>query len=175
MLRPGLWYPASIGPTQPDACPLCPEPAPSYCCQGCSFGTVAVNENGVCAGGFEDSSVGMFSRYPVGYEFRRISDGLSHTIMVGETLPHCLIWNCVHCPNFPLGSTSVPLNFDECDDGTRDGSWPRTNGFKSRHPGGANFLMGDTSVHFLIDSLDYRVYNELGSREGGEASNLSQL
>src|SRR5690606_37761578 len=38
-----LWYPGSMGPTEPDRCPHCPEgdtPRPdSYCCQGCNWGT----------------------------------------------------------------------------------------------------------------------------------------
>lgn len=174
-MGPGLWYPASIGPTSPDGCSFCPEPAPSYCCQGCSFGTGKVNQRGNCAGGGGDSSVGMFSRYPVGYQFRQITDGLSKTISNGETLPHCLIWNCVHCPNFPVASTTVPLNHDTCDDGTRDLTWPKTSGFRSQHPGGANMLMGDVSTHFFTDSLDYRVYNELGSRAGNEPVSIGEL
>jgi prepilin-type processing-associated H-X9-DG protein len=117
----------------------------------------------------------MFSRFPVGYKFAQITDGLTHTIMAGETLPHCLIWNCAHCPNFPLASTSVPLNHDTCDDGTRDLTWPKTSGFRSGHPGGAHLLMGDGSVHFVSDGLDYRTYNELGTRSDGEAASLGSL
>ncbi len=171
----GLWYPVSIGPTQPDGCFFCPEPAPSYCCRGCSFGTIGITPQGSCSGRADDSSVGMFSRFPVGYKFAQITDGLTHTIMAGETLPHCLIWNCAHCPNFPLASTSVPLNHDTCDDGTRDLTWPKTSGFRSGHPGGAHLLMGDGSVHFVSDGLDYRTYNELGTRSDGEAASLGSL
>ncbi|MEM7315432.1 MAG: DUF1559 domain-containing protein, partial [Planctomycetota bacterium] len=147
---PGLWYTASIGPTSPDGCDaFCPEPKPSYCCRGCSWGTLeAFGETERCfrAG---DSSVGMWSRFPVGYKFRQIKDGLSKTLMIGETLPHHYIWNCVFCPNFPVSSTTVVLNHMERDDGTRDGTWPRTAGFKSKHPGGVHFAMGDASVQFL--------------------------
>ena len=46
--------------------------------------------------------------------------------------------------------------------------WYRTCGFKSLHPGGANFCMGDGSVHFFAESIDYRLYNNLGTRAGGE-------
>jgi len=32
-----------------------------------------------------------------------------------------------------------------------------------------NFVMGDGSVQFLSESIDYRLFNALGSRGGGEA------
>ncbi|MFH1265042.1 MAG: H-X9-DG-CTERM domain-containing protein, partial [Planctomycetota bacterium] len=50
--------------------------------------------------------------------------------------------------------------------------WFRTCGFKSLHPGGANFLMGDGSVHFFSESIDYRLINGLGTRAGGEVASL---
>lgn len=40
------------------------------------------------------------------------------------------------------------------------------------HPSGANFAMGDASVHFLAEATDYRVVNELGTRAGGEAASI---
>ena len=46
--------------------------------------------------------------------------------------------------------------------------WQHTMGFKSLHPGGANFAMGDGSVQFLNDTIDYRLYNAMGSTAGGE-------
>jgi prepilin-type processing-associated H-X9-DG protein len=41
-------------------------------------------------------------------------------------------------------------------------------GFKSMHPGGTNFLMGDGSVKFLKASISIPTYAALGSRAGGE-------
>ncbi len=44
-------------------------------------------------------------------------------------------------------------------------------GFKSSHPGGAFFVMGDGSVHFLPDSIDMLTYNRLGGKaDGGSVS-----
>ena len=166
----GLWYPASIGPTSPDGCDFCVDLA--ICCQGRSFGTMLdpPPSSGSPVG---DSSVGMFSRYPVGYPFRKVKDGLSKTVMVGETLPGHNIFNGAFNLNFPLASMSVPINKMIDDQGRFNGNfWPYSGGFKSLHPGGANVCMGDGSVQNLTESIDERIYTALGTRAGGEAVSL---
>jgi prepilin-type N-terminal cleavage/methylation domain-containing protein/prepilin-type processing-associated H-X9-DG protein len=157
----GLWYPVSMGPTHPDACPFCPDPNPgpdNWCCQGYNLGTMMPKNN----------YVGMFGRYPKGISMRHVSDGLSNTLMAGETLPGHCIFNGAYVTNYLVLSTTIPLNTMESDNGVR-GTWFRTCGFKSLHPGGANMLMGDASVQFLSEAIDFRLYNNLGTRAGGEA------
>ena len=41
-------------------------------------------------------------------------------------------------------------------------------GFRSLHPGGANFAMADGSVKFIKNSINYKAYRGLGTRAGGE-------
>lgn len=175
----GLWYAACIGPTQMDSCPFCPAgntPSDSnYCCQGNNFGTNA--GNGYPTGSF----AGMFGRSNKAIRFGGVSDGLSNTFMLGETLPgHCDFLG-LFALNFPLSGTSIPLNTMESNVAAAAGAkifraagsnWARVCGYKSMHTGGAQFAMGDGSVHFISLSIDYRVYNGLGTRAGGEVVQL---
>ena len=157
----GLWYPGSMGPTQPDHCPFCSEARPSYCCQGYNYGSRGPNNN----------SVGMFGRFPSGFAFAHVHDGLSNTLMLGETVPSQCVYIGAYSVNFPIAGTTIPMNtFEVCD--KAGGIHYRACGFKSFHPGGVQFVMGDGSVHFFSDSLDYRLYNELGTRAGEESVSL---
>ena len=46
-------------------------------------------------------------------------------------------------------------------------------GFKSMHTGnGCNMLLGDGSVHFFYHTVDYTVWNRLGSRKDGQQTTI---
>jgi prepilin-type N-terminal cleavage/methylation domain-containing protein/prepilin-type processing-associated H-X9-DG protein len=163
----GLWYPGSMGPTHPHQCPFCNANAPpsptNYCCQGYQLGAFPG------AGYPIGNAVGMFGLYlkPC-VPARKITDGITHTLLLGETIPGHCSFNGAFSPNHPIAGTSIPLNTHESDGGAFS-LWYRTCGFKSRHSGGAYFAMVDGSVHFIAEEIDYRLYNELGTRAGGEA------
>ncbi|MCE9531401.1 MAG: DUF1559 domain-containing protein, partial [Planctomycetes bacterium] len=132
----------------------------NYCCQGNNFGT-------------NDVFTGMFGRWAHAIRMAEVTDGLSNTWMVGETLPaHCTFMG-VFSQNFPVSGTSIPLGtmvdrgVGKPGEGTE---WFRSCGYKSMHPAGSNFAMGDASVRFVMNSIDYKLYNEVGTRAGGEAA-----
>ena len=169
----GLWYAVSMGPTHDgnrvsDACVYCPDRAtgPSnWCCQGFNCGTFA-------GGGYPaGSSVGMFGRYFLPrVSFKTVSDGLSHTLMVGETLPSECIFISAYATNFTTFRTGIPINTRVTDSERFD--WRRACGFKSLHTGGAQFVLGDAGVRFISDAIDFRLFNELGTRAGDELARV---
>ncbi len=158
----GLWYPGSMGPTCDNGCVFCPGDAEWCCAHTASFGIL-----GTCAYG--GPGVGIFDRgaHPIG--FSDVTDGLSNTLMVGETIPSQCTFNGAYNQNFPVAGTTIPLNTDQLTEQGVNNLWYIGCGFKSRHAGGANFVLCDGSVHFLSASIDYQLYNNLGSRNGNEA------
>jgi prepilin-type processing-associated H-X9-DG protein len=124
---------------------------------------------------------GLFAGGPVAYSFRTCTDGLSNTLLLGESLPiyssHRMYFNSVfnaattntyinwhkdaeivkYCPKAPDSRYSNPL-----------GCWAYMGGYMSQHPGGVNVALGDGSVHFLSEDIDYIVYQYLGNKADGE-------
>lgn len=125
---------------------------------------------------------GVFSRTMPRVRFRDVRDGLDKTICVGEILFECNDhatgwWNYNGMGN-AHATTTVPINtFTTCGENqgktppvqcSARNNWNYSWGFRSRHPGGANFLFCDGSVHFLSQNIDHVMYQRLGGRsEGG--------
>jgi prepilin-type N-terminal cleavage/methylation domain-containing protein/prepilin-type processing-associated H-X9-DG protein len=173
---PGSSYLGSMGPTIPDICAF--DNAPDVC-MGSNWGSPSglsnapCRNNGTCVQ--EGVCVGFICRYPKGNPFRKVTDGLSQTFLVGETLADDSNRNCVFCTNTPLASTQIPLNTRASyRDGDIDAYYV-FNGFKSTHPGGANMVYGDGSVQFIQDDIDYRLWNFLGTTSGGETEGTAPL
>jgi prepilin-type N-terminal cleavage/methylation domain-containing protein len=125
---------------------------------------------------------GIFARSQWAASIQQIPDGTSHTIAIGEVLPDCnyelIRFGWWDSQSF-YGNTSVPINYDSCKATVPPWPTPQTcatffnwntsAGFKSKHPGGAQFVLADASVHFISESIDYNNYQRLGSRRDGEA------
>jgi prepilin-type N-terminal cleavage/methylation domain-containing protein/prepilin-type processing-associated H-X9-DG protein len=110
-----------------------------------------------------------------------VTDGLSNTIFFGEVRRDCSAhvrggWVQSNNAN-GLTSTLIPINFDTCNDAAADGcnrpcNWSTELGFKSLHPGGANFLFGDGAVRFLTQNIDHDNYQALGGKADGKPAML---
>jgi hypothetical protein len=124
---------------------------------------------------------GPFTRLSYNTKLKEITDGLSNTILMGEVRPLCSKhvaegWGWSHSGNGIL-STVVPLNWDSCSEEPALGcgcwdNWTADLGFKSAHPGGVHFTMGDASVQFLNESLDPFVLNAMGGKADGQVASL---
>ena len=128
---------------------------------------------------------GVISRCDWGARFSELTDGTSNVIAAGEILPSCHDhhrggggW---YNSNGQWTATTATINFNTCrKQGVPDNAnncndfrvWMTSGGFKSDHTGGAQFVMGDGSVQFLSDSIDYVSYQRLGSRNDGEAGGI---
>lgn len=103
-------------------------------------------------------------------DLRKVTDGTSHTLLIGEQLfgeaawitgmSSSINWPCdmVCCKNVAFG-----INFDVW------APW-HDRSFASCHPGGVNFINADGSLHFVVDDVDMSIYMSLASRNGEEPS-----
>ena len=143
-----------------------------------------------------DSSNGYFlavrhtgSKLQSGHKLTDARDGLSNTLLVGESI-YLLNGDqgCAHCDRFlfyhmnadsgdggdyseVLGTSYYPINSKEIDTSTNT-SDERENSYSSYHTGGINVCLGDGSVRFVRNSIDIQVWQNVGSISGGEVVTL---
>lgn len=135
----------------------------------------------------DDSQLrGMFNRLGCRITMASVTDGLSNTIMIGETLvqqhDHATNAGWFHFNGGGTGaSTLSPINtlsdLPGCTESVNPprfhrGNWNVAWGFKSNHSGGANFAFGDGSIRFVRQTIDHRTYQLLGCRNDGQSVQL---
>jgi prepilin-type processing-associated H-X9-DG protein len=148
--------------------------------KGNDFGTgPAIHAN---TQSLKDTS-GLFSREGYAASLDEILDGSSKTIAMGELVADCNFefyrYGWFRSQPWYVG-TAPPINFPTCrdqppghdNDSQTDcnwwANWNTAAGFKSRHPGGAQFVFADSSVHFVSENVEYLNYQRLGCRRDGE-------
>jgi prepilin-type N-terminal cleavage/methylation domain-containing protein len=116
---------------------------------------------------------GLFYRndYQEPVSFRKVTDGLSQTLMLGEDLPRHNYSSAAFYSNGDYASCSAPLNFKP--EPPIPLQWWDVYSFRSDHPGGAHFAIADASVRFVSDSIDYALYRAMSTRNGGELVNAA--
>ena len=101
-------------------------------------------------------------------QVKNVSDGLSNTLFIGESLPG----RCSHSAwwwfNHTTATCSVPLNYYEKNRSIDRLDWPNNYSFASKHTGGGHFTMGDGSVRFVSENIDLSLYRNLASIDGDE-------
>jgi len=127
-----------------------------------------------------------------------VTDGLTNTIILGETLAEQTefqrfgnTWGWAGYNSVQEGQTIQPINWkidgvniDPASVGWKDcntsctargvkpenciWNWHVTWGFKSNHTGGVNFCFGDGSVRYISQNIDTRTYQYLGCRNDGQ-------
>jgi prepilin-type N-terminal cleavage/methylation domain-containing protein len=127
---------------------------------------------------------GVFARLLWAANLRDVGDGTSNVIAMGEILPHKsdhhwngwmhfnALWTATTAPiNYPIlgigdSAAAFPNPLPPCN---ANNNWQTSQGFKSDHPGGAQFVLCDGAVRFLPQNIDYLTYQRLGDRRDGQA------
>lgn len=113
-----------------------------------------------------DCNPGMFSiRSNWMGNFAQTTDGLSNTLMMMEVRAGLTRHLGALTRNFQGSRTGLRINSPSTNENGE--SWTRNHGAGSYHPGGAMFAIGDASVRFLPETMDFRVYNQIGHKSDG--------
>lgn len=105
-----------------------------------------------------------------------VTDGLSNTFLIGEGVVSQDFHSAALFSDGDFATCGVPLNHFLIGlpvEEIKVNQWFDMRGFRSLHPGGAQFVMGDGSVHFIQESIDGAAYTALATRDGGEIASLS--
>lgn len=98
-----------------------------------------------------------------------ITDGASNTIMLaerrGELERSMGIFSSGYFTAVPTG---LKINTKYIVPNDAGGSYLKNCGASSYHVGGANFLLGDGSVRFISDNINFQTYNYLGGKSEGQ-------
>ncbi|MBB3204255.1 prepilin-type N-terminal cleavage/methylation domain-containing protein/prepilin-type processing-associated H-X9-DG protein [Rhodopirellula rubra] len=183
----------ALGTYAPDNAPARAQTIPTFLCPSFPFGQNQDNSSGLtnyagCHHHTEatidaNNSGLLFLNSRVRYG--DITDGSSHTILIGEMTPEQSSLGWASGTRASLRNTGTfggtvmtpdntqqndvnaidPGNAGEVDNGEMASDY--VGGFASKHQGGAQFCFADGSVRFLTHSIDATLFQNLGHREDG--------
>ena len=99
-----------------------------------------------------------------------IKDGTSKTFLLGEAIPEYCAWSVWYWFDGCTATCGIPLNYRKPHSLPIDNAtdWQHSYSFMSRHTGGANFIMCDSSLKFISNTIDQTVYQALATIDGRE-------
>jgi hypothetical protein len=109
-------------------------------------------------------------RKPV--KIAKITDGTTKTLMIGEDVVEFNIrHSAAFFSNGSVCSCNAPLNYGLNQDPAvlAEQFWFDAQGFRSRHPGGAQFCLADGAVRFIAEDIDNVFFRTSCTRNGGES------
>jgi prepilin-type N-terminal cleavage/methylation domain-containing protein len=138
------------------------------------------NGNGVFFAGYLGSAPGLTNAFgvPCNTLVAQIKDGLSNTVMIGESVGAYTDHNWWFWFNGSVATVAIPLNAPpSCANAAgvplRKGlencfqDWQNNYGFTSDHAVGANFAAADGSVRFISNTVDLAIYRAIGGISEG--------
>jgi prepilin-type N-terminal cleavage/methylation domain-containing protein len=118
---------------------------------------------------------GVMSRTGWSARYADVTDGISKTFAVGECVGAFSIVQNFASQSF--ATTAQPINHMNASLAAAlptmsNPRWDESIGFRSLHPGGANFVTCDAAVRFIDEGIDGPTYRALASRAGQESATL---
>lgn len=140
------------------------------CDTGLKFSGGGASHFGYCER--DEQSLGVLTAFPEASNTAKITDGTSNTLLVGESYygPKDLSTDgCVEVAHWMapwcVSGTVYGINMTKAQGAT---GFLTGCGFRSQHPGGAQFLMADGAVRYVPQLINMLVFSALGTRAGEE-------
>jgi len=133
--------------------------------------------------------LGILWAHPTSVRVGDVHDGTSNTLLVGESTysplvagpdggrgdgcAHLAHWMCPWSVSGTVYGINMHYEFSEITGNPPALQRPFNGqftgcGFRSRHPGGAQFTMADGSARFISETINMITFSALGTKQGGE-------